>query len=67
MEHLHDYLHTIVQVYCDPNQQGKPGTIGELIQITETELRLSVKTKKGRDVQTILRKEITRIEVARES
>jgi ribosome maturation factor RimP len=67
MEHLQNYLHTIVQVYCDPQQQGKPGTIGELLAISDSEIYLSVKTKKGRVEQTIAKKEITRIEVARES
>jgi ribosome maturation factor RimP len=66
MELIERYINTIVQIYVDPNLEGKPGTIGKLVGIHETSLTLSVKGKKDRLEQTFQKKDITRIEVSRE-
>lgn len=66
MDLIQRYLHTIIQVYVDPHQQGLPGTIGELVAITDQTLVLAVKQKKEHVDQTFMKKDITRIEVSRE-
>jgi ribosome maturation factor RimP len=66
MELIERYINTIIQVYVDPHQQGKPGIIGKLININESTLTLSVKEKNERVHQIFEKKDITRIEVSRE-
>lgn len=67
LDKLPRYLHSIIQVFIDPNREGKPGLVGQLIAFDDTSLTLSVKEKTTRRNVTLQKQDITRVQAARES